>query len=400
MPQGYGRASRIGPSEGAVPDMAIRRAERIGPTPREDVVAMDLGYKNAAQLVNNFNIEGVTNLFPKHIQRLFSEELAQKVWTELSNLGLDKIANVASDMIGSPRHMAISSTLREFGLTNKPDRLAEYELARLDRMKKVLAREPLTRVEDIIHADPNYNHNVKNFSDEDLAKYSTLWGGRVGVSKELENEPISETYKAIRHEFSHAADDLHGRSIGPSFGKRGNDPKYWVNLAEIRARSAEPNYVRDMTGKAEPRTIIDVRRLPGDHESKFLDELPHRRSTHTEKVIDEINRGKNIAEDKLAEQYRLFPNTPPGYLEKNDFEPELGNTVSHYFGPTHEYQISKELLNAPPIVTPGRLTLPADKKYDWQRLIQNDVRHSAAPGTLSPTDKAIEDLTRRLRGSK
>ena len=79
-------AQRLSNPQGAAsPDITLQRAERIEPLGPFDSLAQTLGYGNAEQLVNNLPIAGMTNLFPKNLQRLLSGELVEKAVSRYSS---------------------------------------------------------------------------------------------------------------------------------------------------------------------------------------------------------------------------------------------------------------------------------------------------------------------------
>jgi len=365
-----------------MPGLKLGKAERIGPMPKLQSL---LGDQSLDDFLSQMIPAG--SIIPAQFRKKLAAEFAEKSFNLLKEQGLDKIADVVGDILGSKKHSGITAHLSEVSGMGDPTASGRYFRGQLDRMKKILAREPIRSKIDLQHAPPDFNKMMANLSDEELAKMAQRWGGNIHLNTNLEEAAPAEIYKVMRHEMSHAADDIAGKRVGKTY--QGHDPKYWVNLQEVRARASEPNYIRDMSGKAEPRQIIDLTSEEMDQYFRnrdefkpFTSELPHRRSRYSEKVATELKRGYDIGRTKLAEQYGrispttqeldyMFDRTPPPYNQ--DFNREIEQTASHYFAPTireimqyHPKRIAEEFI--PGLLDPPEAMVPF-KKYITPKVI-------------------------------
>lgn len=227
---------------------------------------------------------------PKDMARRFARDVAADTWENLKHL--PKVADASQRII--ERQPLIAGHLASIKPVESSVFRGQYQ-PKASAIPAILKRE--------------HPFELPKLSDEELMRHARLWGGEIRLNQDLENDSLLEIMKTIRHEFSHAADDLMpGRNRGPGFAADSSDPRYWVNLAEVRARATEPNAFRDIMGRAPYE--------------------PFARPKLSDKIAEEIDIGHRIGTQKLEEP---LPSNVAVNADRM-FNKELEETASHYFG--------------------------------------------------------------------
>ena len=260
---------------------------------------------------------------PKKFLRKFAKETAEETFKNYEAAGMPRIGEVSADMI--EKHPMIAGHLRGFGVepagSGAHGRYAWKNDDLIDQMVKQQGSKMLPK---------DFYKFVKDTQGEEgLQRLIRAQGGRIDVSPEIESGLKDRIYSVLRHELSHATDDIARPGVrGEVRSGTADDPRYWVSKPEVRARAVQKNFRRDMGQldfNKESRGILNPEGTDIIYEG--MGRYPYK-----DKVMQELSEGAQQGGSRIW----LPPPTPPK-VKPEDFQQEILDTMNHYFGRRPEY---------------------------------------------------------------